>query len=193
MLINSMGIFGFLSKAHIDQEVVNTNQSSQTELVLSKIENEKYTITDIEKQISQIDANIDKLTSTGKAQTSITQANAQRKIRDGLVAQKQTHVASMEDLNRERLTEEAANKKLEADFGPLKYIADVFYGKPNSDQLETIVRWIITVLVTVFDPLALVLLVSSQYMLMNRKKKTVDIQKYEVLDITDNITKPKGR
>jgi hypothetical protein len=180
MFINSMGDFGYLSKAHIEQEVNNSSKTNQIEITLSKIEYEKSFVADIDKQIAQIDNNIDKLTATGRAASSLQAATQQRKQRDSLTATKLTHLNTLQGLNSDKINAEAANKKLEADFGPLKYIADAIYSDPSSSQLENVVRWIIIVLVLVLDPLALSLLVAAQFVW---KKDENDLTNDEIGDI----------
>ena len=170
MFINCIGIFGYLSRAHIQQEIINSTQTTQVEITQTKLENEKSTIADIDTQIKQIDGALSKLTDQGKAGTSLAQAGAQRKQRQSLVDQKIQHQKVMEDLTKEKINADNANSKVNADFGPLLYIADLYYGKANQQELESTVRWIITILVFVFDPLALVLLVASQYAFQQRKK-----------------------
>jgi hypothetical protein len=163
MLVNSLGIFGYLSKAHIEQEVLNTTKSSSIELVMAKIDNEKSVIVDLDKQIAQIDNAIDKLTSQGKAQTSLQQSQVQRKQREKLFSEKLSHQEELGKLQTQKIAQDNENKKLEADFGPLKYLADFIYGTANMVQLDVVVRWIIITLVMVFDPLALVLLNAALY------------------------------
>lgn len=170
MFINSMGGFGYLSKAHIEQEVLNNSQTTQVEIIISKIQNEKSTIADIDKQIAQIDNALDKLTSSGRASTSLQQAQVQRKTRDTLVKQKTDHMTSLEALNTQKINADASNAKIAADFGPLKYIADAIYGNPTSAQLENVVRWIIIIIIIVSDPLAVCLLVAAQFAWSSRKK-----------------------
>jgi hypothetical protein len=190
VLINSMGIFGFLSKAHIEQEVINSSQASLTEIVTSKIDNENAQIKDLQRQIDQLDNSLQKLTEQGKAQTAISQANATRKSRDGLEHDKEGHLQKLQDLTAEKITADAANSKLKAEFGPLQYIADFVYGNPTPAQLENTVRWIISTLVFVFDPLAIVLLVSAQFSFMNRKKKELKLPENRAIQsIDENLLK----
>jgi len=55
-------------------------------------------------------------------------------------------------------------RKVEAEVGPIKYIAALIYGdNPDANLLEAAVRWVIIVIVLVFDPLAVILLLASQY------------------------------
>jgi len=189
MLINSIGIFGFLSKAHIEQEVLNNSQITQTEIIQSKLDNEKTVLADINSQIVQIDNAITKLTEQGKANSSLAQGNAQRKERDKLVDQKNQHLKVIQDLTQEKINADDNNARVSADFGPLLYIANIFYGAASKAQLEATVRWIISILVFVFDPLALVLLVASQYSFRNRKKPLTDPRDNNTLNIDDDVMK----
>jgi len=187
MFINSIGIFGFLSKAHIQQEVINNTEISQTVVIQSKLDNEQSIIKDINNQIVQIDNALTKLTDQGKAATSLAQGNAQRKIRDTLETQKNQHLKAVEDLTTQKVMVDNNNSKVTAEFGPLLYIADAFYGVATKEQLEATVRYIISILVFVFDPLALVLLVASQYAFQNRKKKLTGPNEGNTLKIENEV------
>jgi hypothetical protein len=187
MFINSMGIFGLLSKAHITQQVANTSQMSTIELVQEKIENEKAAIANDDTQVGIIDKAITKLTETGRAGTALQQSSGQRKQRDALTKDKLAHQSTLDDLNGQRVIKEASNKALEADFGPLQYLADFVYGKANPDQLGIIVRWIISIIVFVTDPLAIILLVSASFSLSNRKKNLTSLDNASILNINQEF------
>ena len=189
MFINSLGIFGLLSKAHIQQEVLNNSQFSQTEIIQSKIDNENSVIKDINNQMGQIDSALTKLTEQGKALTSINQGNSQRKIRDSLVTQKNQHLATMQELTKEKIEADNNNAKVASDFGPLLYIADAFYGQASKVQLETTVRWIIIIIVMVFDPLALVLLIASQFSFDGSKKSLTKPDDKDIFDFEKEVLK----
>ncbi len=186
MLINSMGIFGYLSRAHIEQDIINNTQSSQIEIVQSKLDNENSQLKDVNNQIVQIDTALTKLTEQGKAQTSLRQADAQRKERNKLVVEKTEHLKVIEDLTKEKINEDNENAKVSANFGPLLYITDAIYGSSTKLQLESTVRWIICILVFVFDPLALTLLIASQYAWNNRNKLT-ELKEDNIMKIDERI------
>jgi len=186
MLINTIGIFGQLSKAHIEAQIATTNQSSQTVVLHAKVDNEKTIIADLDKQISQIDSAIQKLTDTGRAASSLQQSTAQRKVRDGLVAQKTTHLTTLQDLTTQIVTADAVNRKAAADFGPLKYIADAVYGDASDAQLEIVVRWIIVLLVSVFDPLAIFLLIAAQFTWSQRRNHLTEKDMKNIITIDND-------
>jgi hypothetical protein len=178
-----MGIFGFLSKAHIDQNLqLTTGDADQIKIIQSKIDTEQSTIDDLNKQISQIDSAVTKMTDKGQAQSSLQAADKQRKIRDELTKQKSAHTETIGTLKSQKVKLDSSIKKLEAEVGPIKYIAAALYGTSGPDNLELAVRWIIILLVVVFDPLAVVLLLAANHGLNNKgltKREESDILKIE--------------
>jgi hypothetical protein len=189
MLINSMGIFGLLSKAHIGQEVANAGQISQIQIVQEKITSEKSTIADFDTQIGNLDRAIAKLTETGRAGQALNQLSAQRKTRDNLTKEKLAHQSTLDALNEQEVNKDSANKLLEADFGPLQYLADFIYGKADATQLENTVRWIITIIVCVTDPLAVILLVSASFSLSTGRKRLTSGPEGDMMFIHDEFFK----
>lgn len=162
MFITSMGIFGFLSKAHIEQTIqLNSGSSDQIKLLDSKIAFESNSIKDLDKQIGQIDAAIDKLTDKGQATSSLKAAEGQRKTRDSLASKKQSHVEIVSQLTQQRIKFDAEVRRAEAEVGPLKYIAELIYENADSNQLEKAVRAVIIIIVLVFDPLAVILMIAA--------------------------------
>ena len=87
--------------------------------------------------------------------------------------------ASIDELTEEKYALEAEYRKLEAEVGPIKYIAEFVYGEQaDKDLLEQAVRWVILLIIFVFDPLAVLLLIASQYTferLRNQKEKDKDV------------------
>lgn len=173
MLITSMGIFGFLSKAHIEQQLqLGTGAAEQVQILATKIEYEKQSISDIDKQIAQIDAAINKMTDRGQAASSLRAADQQRKQRDAFVKKRDDHVKNISELQANKIKLESETRKLEAEVGPIKYIASLIYESTDHDQLERAVRIVIILLVLVFDPLAVVLLIAANHGLAQRKRLT---------------------
>ena len=81
----------------------------------------------------------------------------------------------IESLTDEKITLESEYRKLEAEVGPVKYIAEFVYGEDaNNNMLEEAVRWVIITIIFVFDPLAVLLLIASQYTFEWRSRKDDD-------------------
>lgn len=173
MFITSMGIFGFLSKAHIDQQVqLDTGVQAQVEIIDTQIKSKELDLSDVQKQIEQIDSAVQKLTESGQAKTSLREAERQKKARDQLVVKRDAIVNETNTLKTEKIKLSNEVKKLEAEVGPLKYIADLIYTNADTNQLEKAVRWLIILLVLVFDPLAVLLLIAANIGLTAKQKST---------------------
>lgn len=161
MLITSMGIFGYLSKSHIEQQVTsNSGVSDQILIIDNKIKVHTDTINDIDKQIVQIDTALSKLTDRGQAQTSIRIADQQRKTRDSLVVKKQLEIKLQSDLRSEKIKLDTEYRKIEAEIGPIKYVAELIYGSSDTKVVDKSIRAVIMLLIFVFDPLAVLLLIA---------------------------------
>lgn len=187
MFITSMGIFGFLSKAHIDQQVqLDTGVQAQVEIIDNDIKSKELEFTDIEKQVSQIDSAISKLTESGQAKTSLREAEKQKKARDSLVQKRIEIIKQINLLKQDRVKLSNEIKKLEAEVGPLKYIADLIYTNADTNQLEKAVRWVIILLVFVFDPLAILLLIAANIGLIQNRKNTTISSDSNLLSIDPN-------
>lgn len=170
MLITSMGTFGFLSKAHIDQQVaMSSGSAEEIKIINTKIQFEQESIADLDKQLQQIDSALNKMTEKGRAEGSLRAGDQQRKTRDSLVSKKEQHVKNISTLTTDRIRKESDVRKLEAEVGPVKYIAQLIYGETDSNQLEKAVRLVIILIVMVFDPLAVTLLIAANLGMYARK------------------------
>lgn len=189
MLITSMGIFGFLSRAHIEQQInLSSGNVQQVEIINNKIQFEEDAIKDLDTQISQIDTAIKSLVDKGQAKTSLKAAEQQRKNRDALTKQKSEHLSTVANLKNEKVKLEGEVRKLEAEVGPLKYIAELMYENADNTQLEKAVRWVIILIILVFDPLAVLLLIAANNGIM-RQRKYEDTLTYEHTDDKIHIDK----
>jgi len=168
MVITSMGIFGFLSKAHSDQSLVSGDVQAKIAIYDEKIKTEKENIDANRKVLKQLDEAVDQVmgrsTDEKGAEKAVAIRKAQQKDRGRItqeIAQSQKTIAT---LNSERAPIAAEVRKVEAEVGPIKYIAAFIYGNnPDANVLEKAVTWVIIIIVSVFDPLAVILLLASQY------------------------------
>ena len=137
MLITSMGIFGFLAKAHIDSTLdagansveINT-LNAQEKIAKEKLE---YLL--------------------ARAKDPSTASNKlDKQIQD---VQKE-----LSEINKRKLPLLKEENKLTADVGPIKYVADIFFGK-DEGALDKAVRLVIFMIMLVFDPLAVLLLIAG--------------------------------
>jgi len=166
MAITSIGIYGFLAKAHLDQQVrVETGVGEKIKLVDVKIANENRNLSDLEFQLKVLDTPLSRMTelsrSNVQARRVLRELSNQKRVRGKIQKQRQEHLEKLADLNTRRIQLNSKMAKLEAEVGPIKYVANLVYGKASKDQLERAVRWLIIILVATFDPLAIALLLGS--------------------------------
>jgi len=192
MFVTSMGIFGFLSRAHIE----TTSSVGDNTLLIEQIDQnlavEQQRIKDNQKIIAQMDDAVNGLLNSSasnatkdnnRTATLTTQAT---KLRDG---QKKDREAAnktiddtnkrIQDLNSQKLKLNQAQLKVEAEVGPIKYIAQLIYGDSvDKNLLERAVRWVIIFIVAVFDPLAVSLVLGATMSIGWRKPKEENTVEY---------------
>jgi len=166
MLITSMGIFGFLSKAHLDQAVPAGDISSQVQIFDDKIKTEKDNIEAARRALKQMDAQVDeklsRTTDDKGAERAVQIRRNQAKERTNLQNEISSAQKKISALQEQRAPIASQARKVEAEVGPIKYIAALIYGdNPDANILEKAVRWVIILIVLVFDPLALVLILAA--------------------------------
>jgi hypothetical protein len=166
MLLTSMGIFGFLSKAHSDQGLVTGDAMSKIAIYDEKITAERDNIAAAKKALEQMNSQVDQMmgrTDTDKgAERAVNIRRSQAKERNALQADITRAQKNIQALQEERAPMAAEFRKVEAEVGPIKYIAAFIYGdNPDANVLERAVRWVIILIVIVFDPLALCLILAA--------------------------------
>ena len=167
MIITSMGIFGFLSKAHSDQNLVSGEVLSKIAIYDEKIKTAKENIDANRKALKQMDEAVDQVMARSSSETGADKAvalrRAQLKERARLQSEIQAEQKAIVALNEERAPIAAQVRQVEAKVGPVKYIAALIYGdNPDANILEKAVTWVIIVIVSVFDPLAIIMLLAAQ-------------------------------
>ena len=189
--ITSMGIFGFLSKAHTDQNLVSGDVQSKIAIYDEKIKIAKENIDANRAALKQLDAAVDQImgrsTTESGAERSVQIRRQQGPERQRLIREIEAEQKKISALNEERAPIAAEVRKVEAEVGPIKYIAALIYGdNPDANLLERAVRWVIILLVLVFDPLALVLVVASN---TSRKWEIFEIFNKKPIDEPNDLDK----
>jgi hypothetical protein len=167
MVITSMGIFGFLSRAHSDQAIPTGDVVSQVAIFDEKIKTQRDNIEAARKALAQMDAQVDARLARSEddrgAERAVQIRRTQARERAALqaeIAKAQTEIAA---LNEQKAPIASKLRAVEAEVGAIKYIAKLIYGEnPDANLLEKAVTWVIIIIVLVFDPLAVLLLLSSQ-------------------------------
>jgi hypothetical protein len=202
MMITSMGIFGFLSKAHLDQAVPAGDVTAQVTIFDEKIKTQRDNIDAARKALTQMDAQIDqklnRSTDEAGADKAIQIRRAQGSERKKLQNEISTAQSTIVKLQTERAPIASQARKIEAEVGPIKYIAALIYGDTlDANMLEKAVRWVIIMIVLVFDPLAVLMLVAVNWSLKKRQPE-VEPENIEPwinypIDLPKKKVKPKKR
>lgn len=165
MLITSAGIFGFLSKAYLEQEVISGDVVSKVEIIDEKLKVEKETIEVNRKALKQLDDAVDQVmirsTTESGASKSAQIRRSQQPERTRLAKEIEAAQKKISALNEERAPIGAALRKVEAEVGPIKYVAALIYGEDNAKaSTDKAVRILILMLVFTFDPLAVLMFIA---------------------------------
>ena len=171
IFITSIGIFGFLSKAHLDQVKPTAGNTEQIELIDKKIRQEEKIIERAEKTLAQLDKALDVYIDKEYVSRGLKERNKQKEERDLLNKSIDEAMEKIANLNNSKSSINIEQLKLEADVGPLKYVAELIYGDNAKDHFDSAVRIIILILIFVFDPLAVLLLIAANISLNQWRDK----------------------
>jgi hypothetical protein len=176
MVITSLGIFGGLSKAHLDQAVPLGDVAAEVAQLDERIQTERANIESAQRALQQMDAQVEQRLSRSDDATGAERAVQIRRQQVRERAKLQQEIATAQQtiaaLNKERAPIASELRKVEAEVGPIKYVAALIYGdNPDDNLLERAVRWVIIIIVLVFDPLAIALLLAATTSLRWNTKK----------------------
>jgi hypothetical protein len=193
IFITSMGIFGFLSKAHLDQVKPTSSNNIKIELIDKQLASQQSIIDRSQDTLNLLDSALEKYVDMEYVTRGLKEREKQKDEREAL------NIAITNAINEiAKLTENKGNlqleqDKIEAEVGPIKYIAELIYGDKAEDYFDEAVRWVIIVLIFVFDPLAVLLLIAANISLRTRKHK-IDVKKNEKkIDYEKEIQKEKDK
>ena len=176
IFITSVGIFGFLSKAHLDQVVPENNNALQIQIIDEQIEQRQNTISRSQTQLEKMDELVINTTEetswfSSSSQRAIDERNNQREERLLLEKTIDESLNKINELSDKKAGIRTEQLKLEADLGPIKYVAEFIYGDEAENHFDKAVRIIIIILIFVFDPVAVLMLISANISLKERRMK----------------------
>jgi hypothetical protein len=180
MAITSMGIFGYLSKAHIEHSTTLAPSVAKVEIYDEKIKALQATVERNDKNLSQYDAAVDNIMGRSKDERGAERANqirkAQQKDRQRIAAENAGLQKEIQTLTEEKLPLSLEVRKAESDLGPIKYVAEVVYGTQDRDIIDKAVRLVIFIIIIVFDPLAVLLLIAANQTYRTIKEDDIEIE-----------------
>ena len=189
IFITSVGIFGFLSKAHLDQVVPENNNALQIQIIDEQIEQRQNTISRSQTQLEKMDELVINTTEetswfSSSSQRAIDERNNQREERLLLEKTIDESLNKINELSDKKAGIKTEQLKLEADLGPIKYVAEFIYGNEAENHFDKAVRIIIIILIFVFDPVAVLMLISANISFKERRMR----QEPEVVEGNANET-----
>tara|TARA_B100000674_G_scaffold345227_1_gene288847 strand:- start:437 stop:1318 length:882 start_codon:yes stop_codon:yes gene_type:complete len=177
MFITSMGIFGYLSKSHIDAGTNTSQVTVKLDRVNSRIASEQKTIDRAERQLENLDKALERYVELGAVSKGLDRRISQEEERIKLTNMVNKSQEKIDQYLDEKSEYELEIKNFEVEVGPLKYISALLYGDNALTFLENAVRWVILILVFVFDPLAVLLVVAANITIrdvLNKRKRIKD-------------------
>ncbi len=157
MALNAIGAYGFLAKAHIGDSIAGemavAGRAADTD---ARIQVQAGVVADLDRRIAQIDGAVEKTTATGRTGAAMALAEQQRKARAELVTRHTGEAKTLAGLQVEKASIDSERKVVEADLGPVRYLATLL-GAGDQDVL----RWFILVVALLLDPAAVLLLLAA--------------------------------
>lgn len=173
--ITSLGIFGFLSRAHLEQTIqINTGAKSQIELLQTQITQKNEAIVLFSKQLDLITKAQESLIASKKAISSVRIGEDQQRNRNKINAEIIKLQTEKNDLELQKVKLENETKKNELDVGPIRYVAEAYWGKSDQATVDKTVRFLIIVIMLVFDPLAIALIIAANSGFIKHEEISVD-------------------
>ena len=193
IFITSMGIFGFLSKAHLDQVQPTSSNNIKIELIDKQINQQQIIIDRSTKTLDSLDKALDTYIDMEYVTRGLKEREKQKEERETL----QTAINSASDkigeLTEQKSVLQLEQDKIEAEVGPIKYIAELIYGDEAKDHFDEAVRWVIIILIFVFDPLAVLLLIAANISLRSRKEDKEQVKEDEKEQLEVKLQREKTK
>ena len=171
VFITSMGIFGFLSKAHLDQVKPTSSNNIKIELLDNQINSQQLIINRAEKQLSLLDKALEVYIDKEYVSRGLKERKKQEEERKELNLAISEASDKISELTTQKSSLKLEQDKIEAEVGPIKYVAELIYGEQAQDYFDHSVRIVILILIFVFDPLAVLLLIAANISLRQWRMK----------------------
>jgi hypothetical protein len=193
IFITSMGIFGFLSKAHLDQVKPTSSNNIKISLLNSQISQQQKTIDRSQKTLDQLDKALDVYIEKEFVTRGLKERKKQEEERNLLNTAINNASDEISRLTNEKADLNLQQDKLDAEVGPIKYVAELIYGENAEDNFDKAVRMVILVLIFVFDPLAVLLLIAANISLRQWRDKKQHTQRKQKEWLVGKVNKQHAK
>ena len=193
VFITSLGIFGFLSKAHLDQVKPVSGNNIKIELLDKQINQQNLIIERAEKQISLLDKALEVYIDKEYVTRGLKERKKQEEERTALNTAINDASDKIAELTNKKASLSLEQDKIEAEIGPIKYVAELIYGEQAQDNFDKSVRFVILILIFVFDPLAVLLLIAANISLRQWRKKRNLIKSEEKFNLEERLERERKK
>ena len=193
IFITSLGIFGFLSKAHLDQVKPTSGNNIKIELLDKQINQQNLIIERAEKQISLLDKALEVYIDKEYVTRGLKERKKQEEERNTLNTAINGASDKIAELTNQKASLSLEQDKIEAEVGPIKYVAELIYGEQAQDNFDKAVRFVILILIFVFDPLAVLLLIAANISLRQWRKKRNLIKSEEKFNLEERLERERKK
>jgi len=193
IFITSLGIFGFLSKAHLDQVKPVSGNNIKIQLLDKQINQQNLIIERAEKQITLLDKALEVYIDKEYVSRGLKERKKQEEERNALNEAINNASDKIAELTNQKATLSLEQNKIEAEVGPIKYVAELIYGEQAQDNFDKAVRFVILILIFVFDPLAVLLLIAANISLRQWRKKRNLIKSEEKFNLEERLERERKK
>ena len=187
MFITSLGIFGFLSRAHIEQSSPTVLLEERVDRINLKVEQKTTQINRYQSRLDTLDDALQKYIELGAISKGLRKIGEMDNETSLLKIKIEGLEKEIDDLTDKKYGLKSKINLAEVEVGPIRYVASMIYDEVNETQLEEAVRWIIILLIFVFDPLAVMLVIAANISLRDyrRERKLVTKTVTVMPDLSD--------
>ena len=171
MLITSLGIFGFLSRAHITQSSPTSLMEERIERIELKVNQRQTQIKRYQGRLDTLDDALQKYIELGAISKGLAKIGAMDNETNLLKTKIEGLESEIDELTDKKYGLKTELNLAEVEVGPIRYVASMIYDDVSESQLEEAVRWIIILLIFVFDPLAVVLVIAANISLRDYRRE----------------------
>ena len=193
IFITSMGIFGFLSKAHLDQVKPTSSNNIKIELLDKQINQQNLIIERAEKSLNLLDKALEVYIDKEYVTRGLKERKKQENERNDLNTAINEASDKIAELTNQKASLSLEQDKIEAEVGPIKYVAELIYGEQAQDNFDKAVRFVILILIFVFDPLAVLLLIAANISLRQWRKKRNLIKSEEKFNLEERLERERKK
>jgi hypothetical protein len=193
IFITSLGIFGFLSKAHLDQVKPTSSNNIKIEVIDKQINQQEIIIERAEKQINLLDKALEVYIDKEYVSKGLKERKKQEEERTLLTNTINDASDKISELTNSKAELQLSQDKIEAEVGPIKYVAELIYGENAQDNFDKAVRFVILILIFVFDPLAVLLLIAANISLRQWRKKRNLIKSEEKFNLKEKLDRERSK